>query len=268
MGLRNWVDVGRMEEFARLDEPAQWLDARAKAVVTLAFVVCVMSFPRYQVSALMPFFFYPVALLALGRIPAGYVLRKILVAAPFALAIAIFNPVFDRAPLAAVGPVTISGGWVSFVSVMARFLLTVGAALALVACTGMHRLCAGLERLGMPRVFAVQLLFLHRYLFVVADEGSRMTRSMEMRGARPGALSPPVYGSLLGHLLLRAMARADRVYRGMVARGFDGEIRVLRPTSLRWNDWAFILGWTAFFIAARIWNLAELLGNLLTGRMT
>ncbi len=265
MNAGHWLEVDRLEELARLEAPAQRVDARVKAVVTLVFVVCVMSYSRYQVSALMPFFLYPIAMLARGRIPAGYLFRKILMAAPFALAVAVFNPFFDRAPMAALGPVTISGGWLSFASVMLRFLLTVGAALILVACTGMHRLCAGLESLGMPRVFAVQLLFLHRYLFVVAEEGGRMTRSLEMRGARLRALPGRVYGSLLGHLLMRALARADRVYRAMVARGFDGEIRLLRPTSLRGSDWGFLLGWTAFFVAARIWNLADLLGGLLSG---
>lgn len=254
-----------MEEFAHLNAPAQRLDARAKALVTLVFIVCVMSFPRYQIAALMPFFLYPLAMLALGGIPAGYLFRKILVAAPFALAIALFNPLFDRTPMAVLGPLSISGGWLSFASIMTRFLLTVGAALALVACTGMHRLCAGMERMGMPPIFAVQLLFLHRYLFVVADEGGRMTRSLELRGSRPGALPLRVAGSLLGNLLLRAMDRAHRVFQAMVARGFDGRIRVLHPTRINRNDVAFVLFWCAFFAAARRWNLADGVGRLLTG---
>jgi cobalt/nickel transport system permease protein len=267
MSLRSWVDVSRMEEFARLDAPAQRLDARAKALVTLAFVVCVMSFPRYSVSALMPFALYPLVLSARGRIPALYLFRKMLLAAPFALVIALFNPIYDRAPAMVAGPLTISGGWLSCASVMARFCLTVGAALALVACTGMHRLCAGLERLGVPRVFAVQLLFLHRYLFVVADEGGRMMRSMELRGARPRALPLRLAGSVLGHLLLRAMARADRVHQAMVARGFDGEMRLLRPSTVRAPDVIFVAGWILYFAAARRWNLAGLLGQLLAGRV-
>jgi cobalt/nickel transport system permease protein len=73
-------------------------------------------------------------------------------------------------------------------------------------------------------------------------------------------------GSVLGHLLLRAMARADRVYRAMRARGFDGEIRLLHPARARAGDWLFILGWALFFAAARRWNLAEALGRLLAGR--
>lgn len=263
--LGTWTELGRLEELGRLDTPVHRIDARAKALTTMAFIVSVVSFSRYEVSALTPFFVYPLALMSLGRIPPGAILRKILIAAPFALAIGIFNPFFDRHPVAVIGSVPISGGWLSFLSILLRFLLTVGAALALVACTGMHRLCAGLGRLGLPRVFVVQLLFLHRYLFVIAEEGSRMLRSVELRSTGPRPLRWRVFGPLVGHLLLRSMSRADRVYRGMVARGFDGEIRILRPAPFRWADLVFVGGWTAFFAAARVWNLAAGLGALLTG---
>lgn len=265
MELGEWMEVGRMDELGRLDTPAHRIDARAKAVTTILFIIFVMSFSRYEVSALTPFFFYPLVLMSLGRIPAGFLLRKILVAAPVAVMIGLFNPFFDREPVAVVGGFLISGGWMSFVSILVRFVLTVAAALILVACTGMNRLCAGLERMGLPRVFAVQLLFLYRYLFVIVAEGSRMLRSMELRSAGVGTMGLRVYGSLLGHLLVRSMARADRIYRAMVARGFDGQIRILHESRLRGADVAFVFGWTAFFVVARTWNLADLLGRLFTG---
>lgn len=254
-----------MEELARLDTPVHRVDARAHAVTTLVFIVFVMSFSRYEVSALTPFFVFPFVLVALGRLPPGFLLRKVLVAAPFALVIGMFNPFLDRQPVAAVGSFALAGGWLSFASIMLRFVLTVSAALVLVACTGMHRLCAGLERMGLPRVFAAQLLFLYRYLFVIADEGARMVRSVSLRASGPRSIGLRVYASLLGHLLLRSMARADRVYRAMVARGFDGQIRVLRQSRLRWADLGFVAGWAVFFVVARVWNLADRLGHLLTG---
>ncbi len=265
MGTWPWATVGRMDELGRMDTPVHRLDARAKALATLAFIVVVMSFPRHAVSALTPCLLYPVALVALGRIPPDYLFGKILIAAPLALVIGIFNPYFDRQPMAVVGPLVISGGWLSFVSIMLRFALTVGAALALVACTGLHRLGAGLERLGLPRVFVVQLLLLYRYLFVVTDDGARMLRSLELRRAGPQSPRLNVYGSMAGHLLLRSMDRADRIYRAMVGRGFDGEIRTLDRSRFRLADGLFLAGWTAFFVAARGWNLADLLGRLITG---
>lgn len=264
MGLGQWIEIGQMDELGRLDTPVHRLDARAKVITTLVFIMAVMSFPRYEVSALMPFFLYPFALIALGRIPCGYILRKILLAAPFALVIGIFNPLLDHRTVASVGAWNISGGWLSFTSIIIRFLLTVGAALALITCTGLYRLGAGLERIGVPKVFVVQLLFLHRYLFVITAEGHRMMRSLELRSAGQRSLRLRVYGSLVGHLLLRSMDRAERVYRAMLARGFDGEIRILRQSSFRWTDWAFILGWMAFFAIARMWDIADGIGRLFT----
>ena len=264
MGIANWIEIGRMDELGRMDTPMHRVDARAKAVVTFFFVAVVMSFPVHKVSALTPFLLFPMALVALGRIPARVILSKILLAAPFALVVGIFNPFIDRQPFTVIGPFTVTGGWMSFASIMLRFVLTVGAALALVACTGMNRLGAGLGRLGVPRVFVVQLLFLYRYLFVVADEGGKMFRSVELRSERARPLRLRTYGSLIGTLLLRSMDRAERVYRAMVARGFDGEIRVLQRSSFRWTDFWFMCGWLAYFIVARVWNLADGMGFLLT----
>jgi len=265
MGLANWIEIGRMDELARLDTPVHRIDARVKIITSIAFIVAVMSFPRYEISALTPYFLYPLVLVFLGRIPLGCIMRKMLVAAPFALAIGVFNPIFDRAPAVVINSFVISGGWLSFASIILRFLLTVGTALTLVACTGMYRLAGGLERIGLPRIFVVQLLFLYRYLFVIADEGSRMMCSLELRTCGPMGLTRHVYGSLVGHLLLRSMARAERIYRAMVARGFSGEIKIMRQTSLQSADWVFLLGWMAFFVAARRWNLAAGLGSLVMG---
>ena len=258
------MELGQLDELGRMETPVHRLDARAKALVTFAFIVTVMSFPRHAIAPLTPFVLYPVALLSLGHIPASFLTRKLLVAAPFALIVGVFNPILDRQPILSFGSLTISGGWLSYASLMLRFVLTVSAALALAACTGMNRLAAAMERLGVPRVFVVQLLFLYRYLFVIADQGMMMMRSARLRGSGR-ALPPRVYGPMVGHLLLRAMERAERVHRAMVARGFDGNVRILNPTQFRWPDAVFVGGSLLFFAAARRWNLAADLGRLLAG---
>ena len=253
-----------MDELGRQDTPVHRIDARAKTLTTLLFIVCVMSFSRYEVSALTPFFLYPCALMVLGRIPAACVLKKILLAAPFALAVGLFNPFFDVRIVTSVGPWPVSGGWLSFCSILVRFVLTVSAALVLVACTGMHRLGAALARLGVPRVLVMQMLFLYRYLFVVAGQASAMLRSATLRA--PGrALPLPAYGAMTGHLLIRSLDRAERVFDAMAARGFDGEVRLLQAPRLRWSDALFLGGCLLFFLAARLRNLPEALGRLIAG---
>jgi cobalt/nickel transport system permease protein len=265
MGFGHYSDVGRMDELGRMDSPVHRLDARVKALTTAAFLVAVMSFPRYEVSALLPFVLYPVTLMAVGGIPLGCIVRKLLLAAPFALAVGIFNPLLDRQAVATLGTHPLSGGWLSLTSIAVRFMLTVSAALVLVACTGIHRLCAGLERLGAPQVFTIQLEMLYRYLFVIVGEGSRMTRAAELRSAGRRTLRLRTYAAVVGNLLLRSMDRAQRVYQAMNARGFDGRVRVLRPTVLRGGDYAFLAGWIAFFAVARSVNIARGLGAWVTG---
>ena len=265
MAWAEWIDLGRLEDLARQDSPVHRLDARAKAVATIVFILLVISYPRHEVSALTPWAIYPIALMARGRIPAGCILRKIIFAAPLAALVAVFNLFLDREPALAIGPLVVSGGWLSFFSIMLRFALTVGAALALVAVTGMHRLCAGLEDLGLPRVFVVQLLLLFRYLFVAADEGQRMLRAAAVRAAGLRRLRYRQYGALAGSLLLRSLDRAERVYRAMRARGFEGEIRTLRPAAWTRAEVMFLSGWILFFASARAWNLAYALGALCTG---
>jgi len=261
--ISDWVEIGRMDNLGRMDTPAHRLDARVKIVVILAFIFVVMSFPRHAISALTPLAFFPASLIVLGRIPPRDIMKKIVVAAPFALVIGMFNPLIDRTPMISFGSVVISSGWISFASIMMRFVLTVSAALALVACTGMYRLCTGLEQLGVPRVFIMQLLFLYRYLFVVADEGITMLRGVQLRCPEMRHLPIRIYGSLTGHLLLRSIDRADRIHRAMVMRGFDGHIRSLRRSKIRIADLIFAAVCMALFLAARKWNLAEAMGNIL-----
>ncbi len=263
------LSLGAMDQMARGDTPVHRLDPRAKLLTVLAFILVTVSFGKYELSALLPLFLFPVTLAAAGRVPPGLIGRKLLFALPFVLFVGVFNPILDRAPVLALGGLAVSGGWVSFLSILLRSLLTLGAALALVAVTGMPALCAAMERFGAPRAFAVQLLFLYRYLFVLAEEAMRMALARDLRSFGRGrgrrGLGLRAAASLLGHLLLRTLDRAERVFHAMRSRGFSGQVRLLRPMRFRWGDLFFVLGWGAFFAAARAWNLPRLLGAALTG---
>jgi len=262
---RTLDDLRSLDALAARDTALQRRDPRAKLIATLLFIVTVVSLDRYSVAALLPLALYPTVLAAQGELPSRLLLRTLWLASPFALMIGIFNPLLDRATLLTLGGVDVSGGWISLASILLRFGLTAAAAVVLLAGTGMPALCAALSQLGVPRVFTVQLLFLHRYLFVLAGEALRMTTARELR-AGPGArMSLAVHASLLGHLLLRAFARAQRVHAAMLARGFDGELRLAGHWHWRLGDTLFIVGWCAFFVAVRWVDVPNLIGALLLG---
>ena len=105
------LDFKRLDQLATGTTPLHRLDARAKVVAVLVYVLCVVSFGRYEISALLPFFIFPVFLLVRGNLPASYLIRKIGMVIPFALVVGGLNPVFDREVLFCLGPVAVSGGW-------------------------------------------------------------------------------------------------------------------------------------------------------------
>jgi cobalt/nickel transport system permease protein len=176
-----------------------------------------------------------------------------------------FNPLLDRQTLLVIGNHAIAGGWLSYASILLRFALTVSATLVLVAGTGIHNLCRGLEGLGVPSVFTIQVLMLYRYLFVLADEGARMVQARALRSVGRHGMGLRVHGAMLGSLLLRTLDRARRIHMAMCCRGFEGHVRTMEASRLRAADVAFVVGWLGLFVLLRLFDLTGLLGELVTG---
>ena len=234
-------------------------------MTTLVFILVLLSFPPYEISALTPFVFYPLALLSLGRIPPGPIAGRMILAAPFALLLLAFNPLFDREQVMLAGAYPLAAGWLSLASGMLRFFLCAGAALILLASAGITGLCSGLSGLGLPRAFVVQVFLLYRYLFVISAQALSVMRAASLRGAREKRIGVREYAAILGSLLLRSLDRASRAYQAMLARGFKGEIHLAGAGGLKAADFVFTGAWILFFMFARKWNLAEELGNAISG---
>lgn len=257
--------IGALDELSSGQSVFHTLDPRAKLVTTLVFIGTVVSFGKYELSALIPFAIFPLVLISVGGLPFFYLAERVLLVAPFAFFIGIFNPFLDQTVMIHLGSIPVSGGWISFFSIMLRFVLTVGSALVLIALTGFHAVCMGLEKLGVPRPFVVQLLFLYRYLFVLIDEASRMIRAKSLRTFNSRGTKIGTFGSMLGHLLLRTMDRAQRIHLAMCCRGFDGHVRLICPLKIGLKEIAFVLGWSLLFIFMRFYHIPDILGRMVTG---
>jgi len=260
-----WLDLRQLDEMASNQTVIHSIHPCAKLLTTIIFLTVVASFSKYEVSGLFPMFFYPMLLIMLGELPLGPILHRVLLALPFVLFIAIFNPFLDQTPVVQIGPILISGGWISFFSIFLRFLLAVTAALILVGTTGIDAIGMALLQLQVPRVFVVQLLFMYRYLYVLFEEFIRTIRAHSLRSFQGEGIRPRVWGSLLGQLLLRTIDRAQRIYGAMLCRGFDGEIRLLGRKKIVGRDIVYFVGWSVFFIVVRFVNIPQWLGTLLIG---
>lgn len=265
---KNLDDLVSCSTAARGSSLMHRLDPRTKWLVILAFAVTATSFGKYEISRLMPLFFFPFAMIALSGVAVTDVLRRTAVAVPFILLVGLFNPFFDRHVLISLWGVPLTGGWVSFLSITLRSVLVVSSVVLLSLTTRSDRLFSGLGGLGVPSLLVVQLQFLNRYILLLAGEAQRIVRAHSLRsGSRRSGVSLFLSGPMLGILLLRSMDRATRVHRAMLARGFDGEIRTSCPLKFSWQrDGASVLIWIAFFGAARFIDIPFLLFGWAVGK--
>ena len=258
-------DLHRFERLAAQDSAVHRLDPRVKLLITLAFLVCVVSFDKYAIAGLLPFALFLTLVIGMSGIPSGFVLNRLLLAAPLALLIGIFNPVYDHQPLMQLGGLAIAGGWISLLSLVLRLCLTVGAVLVLIASTGFNVVCMALKQMGMPAVLAMQLLLLYRYLFVLIEEGLRLNRARALRSFQGRGLGIRAFGSLLGSLLLRTLDRSQRIHLAMRCRGFDGVIRTHNPQRLNGRDVLILAVVLGALIAMRFFDGPMLLGRFIIG---
>ncbi|GAB4541863.1 MAG: cobalt ECF transporter T component CbiQ [Thermodesulfovibrionia bacterium] len=259
---KGYFNLGYLDTLAYKDTFIHRLDPRTKLITAISFVFMVVSFPRYELSGLIPFFIFPVFMAIMGEVPAGFILKRVILVSPFVLFVAIFNPLLDTTTMYNLDGIRITGGWVSFFSIIMRFVLTISIALILMATTPFHAICHAIERLSVPRVFVVQLLFLYRYIFVLAEEGMRMVRAVNMRRFKGGMHDMNLVINLLGVLFVKTMERAERIYQCMSSRGFDGEVRLLQRYKIRFTDIAFAIITITAFIAFRRYDVTKVIGEI------
>ena len=230
-----------IDRFACQDSPIHRLDPRAKTLAVVAFSILLISAPRYTIPS--PWYvLFPAVLLSWGRIPPGFVLKHTLIVSPFVLLAAVFSPFLDDTPVQ-IGGRVVRGGWITAGSIAVRFMLGMAALIALASTTRFPELLKGLERLGVPRLLITQLRFLYRYLFVLIDQAMHMRRARLARDAGRGPIGARwrAGGGQVGVLFLRTLESAERMHLAMLARGYDGRIRLLKPLRWRPRDTAFMV---------------------------
>jgi cobalt/nickel transport system permease protein len=254
-----------LDELAEKKTAIHRINPVIKLVVTILYLLFVVSYNKYDISGLTPLFFYPVIILAVGDIPLKPILVGLVIAAPLVIGVGVFNPFLDRTIVLMVQGISISAGMLSFASLLMKCGLTVTAVLLLLATTGMNKIAAALQKLHIPQIFIIQLLLTYRYISVLMGETSRVYNAYTLRAPCKTGISRNVWGSLIGSLLLRTYDRAIRLYQAMKLRGFENQYYGVNLDKLNKTDIIYLLGWIAFFLAAKFIDIPVLLGVLATG---
>jgi cobalt/nickel transport system permease protein len=219
-----------IDRYAELDSPLHALEARTKIVGFTALTAAVLMLPPAAGTSFLLFFFLVAILMGVSQIPLEFIAGRTLMILPFVLLAAIAAPWRNDI------------GFAWFSALLTRSLLCLVFLVLLTNTTRFAELLRGLRRMGVPRVLVLNLGFLYRYIFVLADEIMRMRLASECRrvGRLPLRRELSLLTSMLGTLLLRSFERAERMYQAMLSRGYSADFPVAAPRRFSWRDLVFL----------------------------
>jgi cobalt/nickel transport system permease protein len=211
------------------------LDARTLIVATGLFIGCVVTLGKYDLNGVLAFLALPLLAVLFLRLPMRPLIRKLLFVSPFVIGVGLFNPFLDPEPMALFGTWTVRAGLISFLVMSLKAVLSVLAVFLLAELLPFEAIGTGLRGLRVPDVFVTQLLFLHRYLFLLVEEAQTLKQARDLKSFGGRGTDWRTTARLLGSLFLRALDRSQRIHRCMVSRGFDGSIHMpsARPFGVR-----------------------------------
>jgi cobalt/nickel transport system permease protein len=214
--------MSALEELGRGNSFLHRLPAGSKLFVTFLYIILLVSFPPYNLGGLLPFVFYPAFLVPLSNTPWRPLFKRSAFALPFALAMGISNIILLREPALVLGPLIISSGLVSCISIFFKTWLSVFACLLLIATTPFNDLAAILTTVKGLRVLGLQIILTYRYISTLLNEAGNMYCAYILRAPGFKGLRLSDMGTFCGQLLLRSFDKAERVYYAMKCRGFEG----------------------------------------------
>lgn len=262
-----FFNIGYLDRLSFKDTLIHNINAKAKVIFSLLFVLTVMSFQKYEIFSLLPFFIFPIVFIAIGEIPVRYIMKRLIIVSPFVIFIGIFNPFLDRNVAFYFFGLPINYGVLSLVSILLKFSLTVSMLIILIATTSFAGVCYALRSFKIPEIFVNQLLFLYRYIFVLVEEAMRMARAKDMRSFGNKGTELRYYVRLAGTLLIRSIKRAERIYYAMLSRGYNGIMPYRKKGKLTYFDLMFLFVSIALLFLFRFYNVVEIVGNFAKGNV-
>ena len=204
--------------------------AHLKVLTLLGFMLVVVATPVQWWPAFVGYALLVAAVIALSRVPVGYLAPRMVVELPFVV-FALLMPLVATGPRIEVLGLSVSeAGLLAGGALLLKGTLGVLSALTLAATTEPDDLLRGLQRLRVPDLLVQIAGFMVRYLDVVTGDLRRMTTAMRSRGCDPR--SPrhwPALARSLGALFIRSYERGERVHLAMLSRGYTGTLPQVRP---------------------------------------
>ena len=246
------------EAFAIGDSIIHHIDPRFKVVAAIVFSAVVAV--SYRFPTLLAALVAAVMLTLAAHLNLKAVARRLLVVIGFLVLLWILLPLtFEGDALASIGPLTFSRpGVILAAQISLKSIAILLAFIALITTMNFTAFGHALDRLHLSGKFVHLLLMTYRYIYVIEQEYQRMSRAAKIRGFRPRANlhTYKTFAYFVAMLFVRAASRADRVYRAMRCRGFDGRLYCLAEFPPHRSNWIFtgIMVGAVFGLALLEWG--------------
>ena len=256
-------ELHQMDDLSSMDSAVHRRHPLAKLLVTVAYIFTVASFSGYDLTGLIPMLFYPMLVFAVSGISVKLCLYKLRFILPLVCAVGIWNPFLDRTAVLTAGHVVITGGMISFVTLMVKGIYALMASFLLIATTNIEKICHALRMLHLPELLATQVLMTYRYISLLLQEAGTMMNAYVLRAPGQKGIHFSAWGSFAGQLLLRSMDRAQELYQSMQMRGFHGMFYYADVERFHVRDAGYLVFWLVIFLFLRFFDLSELIGGML-----
>lgn len=242
------------------------LSPLSKLAVTAVFIFTTVSFPKYDLTGLIPFFLYPVFFFQVTGLSLKKCLKTTGFVLPVILLTGIMNPFLDKVPVNIAGLFSLRSGVISLFTLMIKGILCLSASYLFAETTKVDEMCATLRRIHVPKIIVTVFLLTWRYIFVMKEEVKLMLEAYHLRAPDQKGIHYSAWGSFLGQLFLRSFDRADELYQAMILRGYNGNFfyACCRGKYSPFLNWFYFISLTAIILLARFFNIPEVLGSLFT----
>ncbi|MFK9090172.1 energy-coupling factor transporter transmembrane component T family protein [Bacillus salipaludis] len=188
-------------------------------------------------------------LLIIYRIPPRAFVKQLKPIAFFMLFTFLFFPIYEG-----------GHGWIKALQYSGRLLFVAQVLTFLFYRMGIIPFLHVLAELRLPSIFIELIMFTLRFMDVFRGEVRQMLLSLRSRGFYTGnwfqVKKYRVLGGLLGSLLLRSFQRSERIYLGMLSKGYKGERKPLKTEIVPKYEWLHCAVWVVgvlclFFVGGK-----------------
>nr|WP_315024488.1 cobalt ECF transporter T component CbiQ [uncultured Aminipila sp.] len=252
-----------MDDISAKDKWINQIHPLAKLIVTISYILAVVSFDKYDVAGLAGMSIYLLSIIILGDVPIVHSIKQIKIVLILACIVGIANPFIDKTQMWQVGKIVITGGMLSMISLMLKGIFAVVASYVLIATTSIEKICYSLRLIRAPKELVTLILLIYRYVIVLLKEVERISDAYQLRAPNQKGIHIKAWGSLAGQLLLRSIDRAQVVYESMTLRGYNGEFSAGQEKESTIKSICYCILWMGLILIFRVIPLFKIVGNIL-----